>query len=123
MAISKHEAPQPALPKEAVEFPPVGGEVIVRGLMLSERLWLENMRRRRAQPGEGEDAEDAQARAGAEFVPRVLAMTVIDAGGAPIYTEQQWSIFGGQDIGGAMLLFNVAMRLSGYDVASAAKNS
>lgn len=106
MALKKADIKPPVLPKEAVQVDELGGEVIVRGLLLRERVQL-------FQSGGGEWS----AR-----VSQMLAATVIDADGAPIYTAQQWEEFGAQHFDACARLLAVANRLSGLSTEDARKN-
>lgn len=108
MALSKSEIKPPVLPKEAVQVDSLGGEVIVRGLMLAPRLAL--------MANLGEDGRAYTQ------VSNVLAATVIDAMGLPIFTAEEWEAFGAAHFDDAMKLFSVASRLSGGDMAAAKKN-
>jgi hypothetical protein len=98
MALSKAEIRRPALPKRAVAVPELGGEVIVRGLLLKDRLALFR---------DGTETRDY------EFVAQVLAVTVVDAEGEPVFTVDEWNEFGAVHVKPAMDLFLVASELSG----------
>lgn len=108
MALKKSEIKAPVLPKEAVPVAELGGEVIVRGLLLSERLALF-----------AGINEEGKAFA---HIPRVLAATVQDADGLPVFNEQEWEAFGASSFEAALRLFAVARRLSGLDAEAAEKN-
>jgi hypothetical protein len=88
----------PPLPKRTVDVPEMGGEVVVRGLLLTDRLNLGGM------VANGVDKE---------IMARTLACTVTDANGAPIWTEAQWEQFGAVEFNAAVRLFMVAQELSG----------
>jgi hypothetical protein len=107
MALRKSEIKAPVLPKEAVQVNELGGEVIVRGLLLRERLAIFN----------GADT-------GVNFahIGQLLAATVVDADGLPIYTADEWDQFGNRHFSAALSLFQVARRLSGIDAELAQKN-
>jgi hypothetical protein len=98
MALSKSEVRRPALPKRAVAVPELGGEVVVRGLLLKDRLALFR---------DGSETRDY------EFVANVLAVTVLDNEGEPLFTSDEWNEFGAVHIKAAMDLFGVASELSG----------
>lgn len=123
MAIDRNQARPPVLPKEAVDVPEIGGEVIVRGLLLTERLalFVENLPQAQA---EGEEAVIDGPVAADRYIhiPRMLARTVLAADGKPLWTEAQWEEFGAVHFDVALRLFHVAQRLSGLQVEEAKKN-
>ena len=106
MALKKSDIPRPLPPAEAVPVEALGGEVIVRGLLLSERL------------------EIAVSTSGSRFkqIPKLLALTVVDADQLPIFSETEWEAFGARHFDAALSLFKVAQRLSGLDGDDAEKN-
>lgn len=94
MALSREQLRRPAVPKETVDVPALGGEVVVRGLLLSERLeWAGS--------------------AGYAQVARALALCVALEDGKPALTAEEWEAFGGQHLEAAIDLFQVVKRLSG----------
>lgn len=106
MAILKKANIQaPTLPKETVDVPELGGEVVVSGLLLKDRIEL-----------------FAAAETGGAQLSRLLAATVLDADGVPVYTQEEWEQFGAQHFAAALRLFDVARRLSGLDAEVAKKN-
>ena len=108
MALKKADIKPPVLPKETVEVDALGGEVVVRGLLLRERLAL------------FDDARDGGERFG--HLSAVLAACVVDADGKQVFTVDEWEQFGAVHFEAALKLFNVAQRLSGLDVEGAKKN-
>lgn len=123
MALIERSAVQtPALPKETVTVEPLGGDVVVRGLLLSERLDNSATHAQLSKPLAGETEEQARIRAGMLMVPRTLATCVVLADGAPLYTQRQWEEFGSQHQTEALHLFSVAMRLNGQDLEASEKN-
>jgi len=108
----------PVLPKQTVEVEPLGGDVIVRGLLLVELLGVQQRIASLHQANKGGD-EVASVSA---IVPDVLALCVLDADGVSLFDRDQWQIWGGQHQGAALNLFNIAWRLSGMDKAATAKN-
>ena len=110
--VNRSSVAAPTLPKETVEVAALDGEVIVRGLLLTERLAIEARI-----VGLRSTAADVHA-----ILPAVLAICVLDAEELPLWTEQQWQIFGVKHQGQALALFNVAWRLSGFVQAQDAKN-
>jgi len=102
--LNKSDIKPPTLPKETVTVSELGGDVIVRGLLLRERLDLY-------------DARDA----GNATIAKLLARTVVDAKHQPVFTEEEWEVFGARHGKAAIELFAVAKRLSGLDAEVAEK--
>lgn len=123
MAIDRNQAKPPVLPKEAVDVPEIGGEVIVRGLLLTERLalFVENLPAAEA-AGEGPAIDGPLATDRYIHIPRMLARTVLASDGEPLWTEAQWQEFGAVNFEASLRLFRVAQRLSGLDIEEARKN-
>ena len=125
-ALQRAAVKSPVLPKEAVQVDALGGEVIVRGLLASERMWLTEQAIGRIQ---ADDAQPAAADATDELgipyqrIPRVLAQVVSLDDGKPLYTADEWQVFGGQHPGALLDLYGVAKRLSGMDLSKVKKNS
>jgi hypothetical protein len=103
--LKKSEISTPMLPKETLEVPELKGSVVVCGLMLSDRLKV--MR---------------DARNGEINLSTLLAMTVVDADSKQLFTEQEWETFGATNFKACLNIFNVAKRLSGFDVEVVTKN-
>ena len=103
MAISRDKLRRPSLPKEAVDVPALGGEVVVRGMTLSERLDLWS--------GSVSYAQIAKA----------LAVCVSLDDGKPALTADEWEAFGGANLAAAIDLFDVVKRLSGLGDDAAKK--
>ncbi len=106
--LKKSQIASPVLPREAVDVAELGGEVVVRGLLFSERLALFSR-----VGGDG--------KAYAE-IPELLALTVLDADDAPVFTAAEWEQFGAKHMEAMLRLFGIAKRLSGLDAEAAAKN-
>ncbi len=106
--LKKSQIAPPVLPKETVDVPELGGEVVVRGLLFSERLALFAR-------------VDEKGKAFAD-IPQLLAQTVIDGDGEPVFTAEQWEAFGASHMEALLRVFAVARRLSGLDAEAAAKN-
>lgn len=116
--IKRANVEAPTLPKETVDVAALDGEVVVRGLLLTERLAVEaRIVALRSAPHVDGAAPDVNA-----ILPVVLAICVLDADDLPLWTEQQWQVFGIKHQGQALALFNVAWRLSGFAQAQDAKN-
>lgn len=107
MALKRSDIPRPILPMEAISVAELGGEVIVRGLRLSERLEL----------GTRHDIEEGYARQ----MLRILAACVIDADHEPIFTVDEWEAFGAKHPKPTVELWDVASRLSGLNAEDAEK--
>lgn len=120
--LDRAQIKEPVLPKETVEVPALGGEVVVRGLLLSERLEISAMRRSLGMPLPGETEAEADSRAAARSLPVLLARTVVLADGNPLWTVEQWEQFGAVHSGDALHLFDVAMRLAGFNAEATEKN-
>jgi hypothetical protein len=105
--INREQVADPALRSEAVELEPLGGSVIVRGLKLSERLRLRNS------AGEGGSAE--------RFTAELLAVAVVDGDRRPLWTAEQWDVWGSEHPKHYGALVEKALSLGGFDGA-AAKN-
>ena len=105
------------LDTEEVSVPALGGDVMVRGMDLVERLRIEQrVRDLNATPGQVNDSF-------LELVPGVLELCVLDAKRRPVKTAGRWRAWGGKHRTEAVQLFNVAWRLSGMDIGGAEKNS
>lgn len=109
MPLNRSQLKDPVLEKEPVDVPELGGEVVVQGMMMRDRLQVAT-------------ANLPQF----AHVAEVLSRSVVDDEGARIWSAQQWEIFGGQHQDAAWKLFEVAQRLSklgGADEKNAAAPS
>lgn len=117
MALKRSEAKSPILRKRAVQVDSLGGEVIVRALLASERWALF---------GDAGDTSDLTALAARMAQGRRLAdmlgLAVIDADDKPFFTGEEWEIFGADNPADMALLVNTALQLSGL-AGDAEKNS
>lgn len=121
--IERSAAPvPPTLPRLTVAVAELGGEVIVRGMLLSERMALSALSADLADVQSGETAEQAQRRAGREIVFYTLSRCVVLADDAPLYTAAQWDAFGAQHPGAVLDLYKHARQLGGHDEDDNAKN-
>ena len=118
MAVDRSQVQAPVLPKEETEVPAIGGSVVVRGMLLTDRMALWDA----GQPRPDETAEQAKARAEAAIVPDTLARCVVLDDGKPLWTSDEWNAFGAANPGEALRLFNLANRLSGGDTQATEKN-
>lgn len=108
MALNRSDLVKPELPRETVAVPALGGDVIVRGLLLGERLGLFADLR--------EDGKSYTR------IGKMLAVAVVGDDGQPLLGEAEWEAFGGVNFTAALDLFTVARRLSGLDAEVIEKN-
>lgn len=101
--VNKASVPAPTPPMETVEADGIG-EVIVRGLMLRDRLALMS--------------DDGPV---FDKVSAILAACVVDSDKRPLWTVEAWEAYGAQRFDAALKLFNVAQRLSGLTPGDAEK--
>lgn len=104
--VSKAGLAWPVVPRETCQVDALGGEVVVRGMPLSQRLHLSL-----------EDAADGYAR-----VAQILAVSVVDAAGEPLNDAAGWEDFGAVFPFEALRLFGIAKRVNGMDAEDAEKN-
>lgn len=109
MALTRDQIQLAALPKEAIQFAPFGGEVIIRAMTLSERLNLFSS-----------SMGDGVARF--EHVAKVLGVTVIDPNGLPLLSATEWEEVGGTEMLDVLALFDKVRKLSGLDAEEVEKN-
>lgn len=120
--IKKANVTAPTVPQEQIDVPELGGAVIVRGMLLSERMAFSTWRTKAATPAPGETKESAEERVGPQTFARMLSVAVVDADQQPVFDASQWERFGANHGARAMELFNAAFRLSGFDEEETAKN-
>lgn len=113
MPILKKDVPASILPPtRTVSVPELGGEVVVRPLRLSQRLEL--------------SARDAQANGDArhqyDHVSALLAYSVVDRNGEPIYSAEEWEVFGAQYLASVLKLWQEVYAVSGLNQDEAEKN-
>jgi hypothetical protein len=113
--VARSAAPVVELPRETVTIEAFGGDVLVRGMDITEMLRFMAAKRRLATPLEGETEIAADERSVAQSVPFALSMVVLADDGLPLYTEAQWRTWGARHASVVLELFSVAMRLSGND--------
>lgn len=108
MPILKADIPESAWPHDLHHsVPALGGEVIVRPMLLGERLQYFTDR----------NGVDYQ------HVSRLLAVTVLDANREPLMSASDWERFGAAHHDAAIDLFNVAWRHNGFATEESEKNS
>ena len=108
MALNRNSLTLPVLPSETVAVDALGGDVVVRGLKLSDRLAIFSSIR-----------EDGKSYA---HLAKLLAASVVGDDGLQLLNESEWDAFGGVNFTEALALFNVASRLSGLDAEVVEKN-
>jgi hypothetical protein len=119
MTIKREDVKEPsAVRQEEVPVDAIGGDVIVRGLMLADRLqlWAEE------QPQGAETPEDASRRSKATIIERQLARMVVLDDGQPLWSADQWKAFGQQHADEAFRLYNLGNSFSGGDTKAIEKN-
>lgn len=107
------KAAPPALRKETITVDGFASDLVVRALKLSERLSLGR--------AVTQAAEADQAKSDDRFTARLLALAVSYTDGSPVFTEDEWDIYGADHMAQTNQLVDVAMRLGGFGEA-AAKN-
>lgn len=105
--IKRSEVTVPALPSAEMPFPLLGGDVLVQGLRLTERLQLR------------QDLRDKPAMA---FIPALLARSVVDAEGQPLASAEEWEVLGAQAPGEVGAIYARAYELGGFDLEAERKN-
>lgn len=104
MAVLKRgQFKHPALARETVEVPALGGEVVVRGMLLSERLAFAEAT---------SSAGDADGTVRFSNLARVLSWCVLDADNEPLMTRDEWEAFGSVHLDACVQLFNQVQRHS-----------
>jgi hypothetical protein len=107
MAMLKKDVLVPTLPEQRiVSVPELGGEVIVRPLLLADRLALAN------------EPRDAALRAKSiQFghIAALLTYAVVDGDGEQLLSTSEWEAFGALHIKAAMALWDAAFELSGLN--------
>ena len=95
--LKKSSVTTPVLPKEQVPVEALGGEVIVQALTLGDRL----------------DLSVDGVRKLSNLMPVTLSKCVVDRDGEPIFSAQEWDVWGANNIDAVISLFDVVQRLSG----------
>lgn len=103
MPILKADVKAPVLPQERLHLVPELGEVIIRPLLLSERLGLW---RRSVAYGYTDPYT---------YTAGLLACAVVDANHEPIFSVEEWEIWGALNMRSALQLFEQAWALSGLN--------
>jgi hypothetical protein len=121
--LAREEVPAPTVRTEAVPVPSLGGSVLVRAGMYSERQQVDARARAATahlQTGTTDQAINEQI--GFVHVLHALAAYVVLADGEPMWTLDQWNVHAAQHIDEVLALYEVTKRLNGRDVEGAAKN-
>lgn len=113
--LERADVSRPVLATEPAPMESLRVMVLVRARMLAETLEVLALHAHALQPREGESAERAQVRAGAEIVAQTLAHQVVLADGKPMWTAEEWLVHGGKYPGEVMRLHAIAQRLAGVD--------
>jgi hypothetical protein len=95
--LRRSDVAAPALQQEEVDVPALGGSVIVRAMPLN--LLFEVIDSARSDPSNA--------------VPKLLALSVIDAEGEPFWTTEQWSTWGASEFEATLALYQAAQRVCG----------
>jgi hypothetical protein len=120
--VNRADLPQVELRTERVTVESLGGDVLVRGRMLGQSLYLAQLRAGVSAKLDGENDDEAAMRAGAEYASAVLACQVLAADEKPLMTAQQWATWGGSHALEFNTLYDAAMRVSGDRVEDVQKN-
>lgn len=111
MPIKRADIVLPTLPeKQVVSVPEMGGDVIVRPLLLSDRLAL------------AAERDKGVAKSFTHFAA-LLSVAVVDEDGEPLLTRDEWEAWGARNYAAALRVWDVAWDLSGLDATAAEKNS
>lgn len=103
--ITKDQIPASvSLPREAHPCEGLPGDVVVQGLMLSDRMRV------------------LSPQCDGKRASHLLAASVVDADGDPVFTVDQWEAHGGKHSKSVLNLVGVAMRLSGMNLEAEEKN-
>jgi hypothetical protein len=112
----------PQLPRETVAVEELGGDVIVRGMLLSDRMEQQALAAAMADARDGETKDQALHRTGREIVFFTLSRCVVLEDDLPMWTAAEWDRFGGKHTTAALSLYRKARQLCGYDEEQNEKN-
>ena len=102
MAIKRSDIKTPVLPREAVQVDALGGEVVVRGMLLRDRL-------------------DFMAKAAADkadgiaLTYELMALCVVADDEKPFYTAAEWEVFSSAESVAFFALLARVQSLNGFD--------
>lgn len=105
--LKRGEIQHSTLDQEIVAVEVLGGDVLIRGMTLRERLAFAARARASDQVPTLSDDRETFAN-----VAHVLSWCVLDADREPLMTQEQWETWGSTHLGEAMRLFAAAKRLS-----------
>lgn len=94
--LNKRDIQRPALEKETVEVPELGGEVVVQALDLPSMLELYE-----------------QGLSNARRMIAILHLCVVDNEGTPIFSVEEWGVWGAKNKQAALTLSEKAIAVSG----------
>ena len=109
--IQRDQVQEPVLRREEVDSPPIGGTVIVRGLLMARRYALLDLH-----------ASLPPAEQNYRVILSTLAESVILDDGQPVYSVDQWDRFASSNHAEAIRLFEITSRLNGGNLEEVAKN-
>ena len=110
--LKKADIAAPVIPQQKeYEVPELGGAVLIRPLLLSDRLAMAQEARANGRPKDW------------AHIATLLAYAVVDADGEPVFSTAQWEAFGAMHTDAALRLWDEAWAVSGLDSEAAAKNS
>lgn len=106
--IKKSALPAPSLLEEVVSVPELGGDVLVRGMLLKDRLEISIV--------------DGYARMASMLAACVFADNETGER-VPLYSAEEWERVGARHYAATLKLWDVTRRLSDIDGEEAEKNS
>lgn len=102
--MKKSQIKAPELPAKTVDVPELGGEVVVKGMLLKERI--EYAREFAKEKPDDPDRFD--------HIAELLARSVRDEDGECIFTAAEWELFGASNYLAAMRIWSVAQDMCGF---------
>jgi hypothetical protein len=111
LPILKADVTAPVLPQERLHVVPGLGEVIIRPLLLSDRLALAYNQTRVGRPREF------------SHITGLLAHAVVDANHEQVFTAEEWEAFGASNVQAVLDAWDIAWEMSGLDESEGKKKS
>lgn len=102
--MKKSQIKAPALPAKEIDVPELGGVVVVRGLLLKERIEYARMYAK-------DNPTDPDR---FDHIAELLARTVRDEDGVFIFTVAEWETFGAAHYRAAIRIWSLAQDLCGF---------